>query len=238
MDYQGQESWVGEKIGIVGILIGLFILDVIVEIPLAAAGMLEPSFSSQLIITGIGVIVGISSAALCILCLKKYHWADFHPVHLFREGNTAKTVGILAAGLGMLILANTIGFLLMYLVQHDIVLRNQELLIELMRAAPVMAAFLAIIAAPIFEEAIFRVGIFRLIKDANIAVVVSAILFGLFHVFGEALLLGFLLSLIAYALVGFVLAKIYQKYQSYTINVLVHVLINFVAVVEILPILG
>ncbi|MFA5692062.1 MAG: type II CAAX endopeptidase family protein [Acholeplasmataceae bacterium] len=100
--------------------------------------------------------------------------------------------------------------------------------------------FTAVIMAPIVEELVFRKSIFSLIKNKNIALAVSAIVFGFIHVTSEFLGGDFLLGIsnfITYLAGGLALGYLYLKNDKNIITVmLIHAGYNlFGIVIQFLP---
>lgn len=106
---------------------------------------------------------------------------------------------------------------------------NNDAVIEMVRANLGPMAASAVILAPIVEESIFRAGIFGLIRRKNrfLAYAVSALLFGLYHVWGDALAdpmqLVFILQYLPSALV---LAYLYERSESIWTCIFFHMLSN------------
>lgn len=108
---------------------------------------------------------------------------------------------------------------------------NQQALDELVKLVPFpLIWFTSAIAAPIMEETIFRLGIFKLLfpgKD-KIALVVSAILFAGVHMTTE--ITNFVTGL-PYLVIGFILGFLYYKTKKIEVTVSVHVLWNTISMV-------
>lgn len=121
---------------------------------------------------------------------------------------------------GIMLLGMFIVNLIKILLSFDDVSQNQTSLMNL----PIWyVAPLAIIWAPIVEEAIFRFGIRRFINNDKLFIVVSGILFGLLHTLGqETGVVALIVQTIPYAVMGGVLAYSYTKTNNVWTSSLVH----------------
>ncbi len=104
---------------------------------------------------------------------------------------------------------------------------------ELIKGTPIyITIIVAVIIGPIVEELIFR----KFLMDKlgiygdRIAIVVSAVTFGIFH--------GNLYQLFYAVLLGFVLAYIYAKTSNIIYPILMHMLVNFLGSVVPMPIVN
>jgi len=91
----------------------------------------------------------------------------------------------------------------------------------------------AVITGPVIEEILFRGCIRRFIKNGNLFIVISAVLFGLLHTFQEETLQLVILLAIPYTIMGVYLAYIYKKTNNICTNIFSHMFINAIAVVII-----
>lgn len=92
---------------------------------------------------------------------------------------------------------------------------NQMLLVEEFQASPVIFVISVSILAPIFEELVFRTGVYGFFRKINrpLAYIISTLAFAMIHVdLGAANITAELVSLPAYLLPGFALAFAYDKY--------------------------
>lgn len=88
---------------------------------------------------------------------------------------------------------------------------------------------LAILWAPIVEEILFRGCIRRFVKGDKIYVIVSGLIFGLLHTIGEETLVGALVMMVPYGVLGGGFAYIYSKTNNITNNMLCHSFHNTLA---------
>lgn len=111
---------------------------------------------------------------------------------------------------------------------------NERQLRQLMATGPydfLFVVILAIVVAPLVEELIFRGVVmnyfFKYSRLAWINISLSAVLFGLFHVFQAFNVFDFL----QYAAMGAILATVYKRTRQLQYSVLLHALNNTVAMV-------
>ena len=98
---------------------------------------------------------------------------------------------------------------------------------------------LAIIYAPVVEEALFRGCIRRFIANDILFIIISGIVFGLLHTFfSEFLIFNILVLAIPYALMGAFLAYIYTKTNNIFSNIFCHAFNNLIATIISMLIIG
>ena len=116
---------------------------------------------------------------------------------------------------------------------------NQEVIVSALRSdGMILMMISAVILGPIVEELIFRKAIFGLIKSDKTALFVSAFVFGLIHLVGEASIAEALVNGISYFVMGFVFGYIYIKNnRNIMVPIAVHILSNLISIVVILFIL-
>lgn len=91
---------------------------------------------------------------------------------------------------------------------------------------------LAIIWAPFVEESIFRGGLRRFVKNDNLFIILSAVLFGLLHTIGtETGIYNILVQSLQYMVMGGVMAHVYTKTNNICVNMGVHCVQNTFGVV-------
>jgi uncharacterized protein len=116
---------------------------------------------------------------------------------------------------------------------------NQEVIVSALRSdGMILMMISAIILGPIVEELIFRKAIFGLIKSDKMAIFISALVFGLIHLAGEASIQAALVNGISYFVMGFVFGYIYIKNnRNIMVPIVVHILSNLISIIVILFIL-
>jgi len=110
---------------------------------------------------------------------------------------------------------------------------NQMTIVRMLNSNGVIFIVLsAVIVGPIVEELIFRKSIFGLIKNQNIALIVSSLIFGAIHLTAEASIAEALINGISYFTMGIIFGYIYIKNEKNIIApIAVHILVNLVSVV-------
>ena len=91
-----------------------------------------------------------------------------------------------------------------------------------------------LIWAPITEELLFRSLLNKDIKNKQLLIVLSSILFAGVHVIGNGFNLITLINFIPYFIIGMYLGFLYRKTNNIVINIIMHLLINIIGVVMIL----
>ena len=117
----------------------------------------------------------------------------------------------------------------MMMILGDGVSENQNAL----EALPIyISAPLAMIYAPIVEEALFRGSIRRFIKNDFLFIIISALSFGLLHTaFSEASMYNILIRSVPYVLMGGFLAYLYKRTNNMFCNMSFHFFQNTLAII-------
>ena len=103
---------------------------------------------------------------------------------------------------------------------------NEEAIRELFKINPFYIFFVSVFIAPFVEELIFRQGIRNLIKNDTLFIIVSGLIFGGLHVFGNIETPLDLLYLIPYCTPGFVFAYILTKTNNCLVPASLHFIHN------------
>ena len=171
----------------------------------------------------------------------------------FKQGRTFKWFGI---GFGLMYGLNLIYSIILTVLDLNSTSTNQDLVNETIFANPVLGFIFVVIAAPLFEEVIFRLGIFRAFankgKKMEIAgIIITTLLFAFVHmtatiesVFADIsnpdyeLLKSDLLSLPSYLIGAFCLTFAYYKSKNFLTPMLVHMAWNLMAFISIIGTAG
>lgn len=110
---------------------------------------------------------------------------------------------------------------------------NQITIVRMLNSNGVVFIVLsAVFIGPVVEELIFRKSIFGLIKNQNLALVLSALIFGAIHLTAEASIVTALINGISYFTMGAIFGYIYLKNnKNIMAPIVVHILINLISVV-------
>jgi membrane protease YdiL (CAAX protease family) len=116
--------------------------------------------------------------------------------------------------------------------------QNQNLIIESLKSQPFYVILSAIIMAPIVEEIVFRGVLFRKIRSEYrywTAIIISAITFGLMHIFGSLIEgdINDLPFVIVYTVLGLFFVKIYEETGKIKYAIALHFLNNVVGILAI-----
>lgn len=141
-------------------------------------------------------------------------------------------LSLLLAGEGLMLVGNIIGQILNSfigtIIGHEITNSTSELI----DSSPIWLIFLVtVILAPIIEELMFRkfmIDRFSRYGDL-LAVIISAVAFGLFH--------GNFYQFFYATMLGFILGYIYTRTRNVKYTILMHMIINFLGSVAVIPIL-
>jgi hypothetical protein len=110
---------------------------------------------------------------------------------------------------------------------------NQITIVRMLNSDGVIFIVLsAVFIGPVVEELIFRKSIFGLIKNQNLALVLSALIFGAIHLTAEASIVTALINGISYFTMGAIFGYIYLKNnKNIMAPIVVHILVNLISVV-------
>lgn len=110
---------------------------------------------------------------------------------------------------------------------------NNDAVIDMAKANLSQTAAMAVLLAPIVEEALFRAGIFGLLrrKSRVLAYLGSALLFGLYHVWSGAIFDPIqLVFTLQYLPSSLALAWVYERTDSIWSSIFLHMLTNLISV--------
>lgn len=113
--------------------------------------------------------------------------------------------------------------------------QNQILVNQMLTSYFWYTAFSSVIFAPIVEECIFRLAIFRTFFKNNfwLPALVSSIAFGGIHVFSSLILGNYqdLVNIITYSLMGLIICRYYYRKDNFASAILLHMMNNLVGVI-------
>lgn len=129
-------------------------------------------------------------------------------------------------------------YVIYFILSFIVVLINKDMPVnqQQIEALPIWFTFpLAALLAPIVEEILFRGCIRRFIKNDILFIIVSGIVFGLLHTISEGSIIGALIMMIPYSVLGCGFAYLYAKTNNITNNILCHMGHNtFVMLLQII----
>lgn len=134
----------------------------------------------------------------------------------------------------LLLCVNVCCSLVIYLIFKIESSQNQIMVDQMLTSFFWYTAFSSIIFAPIVEETIFRLAIFRtFIKNHFwLPALVSSIAFGGIHVFSSLILGNYrdLVNIITYSLMGLVICRYYYRKDNFASAILLHMMNNLIGV--------
>ena len=105
--------------------------------------------------------------------------------------------------------------------------QNQQTIIDQLRSYPAYIVIVTIFIAPILEELIFRVSIYKIIgKYKWLFIILSGLIFGSMHVLGEATTLIDYLYIIPYGIPGSFFAYTLYKSNNSCVPISLHIIHN------------
>lgn len=112
---------------------------------------------------------------------------------------------------------------------------NQSLIDLFTSTSPLIMLITTSYLAPVVEEGIFRLGIRKVIKNDNLFILISGLIFGLMHIFPTTLVLAEALTYgITYVAMGWVLSWIYVKTDNIWYSITIHALNNLLSMLILL----
>ncbi len=179
----------------------------------------------------LNVVCYTAAAAVLLVCLWRFYRREFDALC---DYGPAVLLDVMKS-YGALLLCNMgVGLLLILLGRAEN--PNNAEIFSLAGEDLGMTAAVAVFLAPLAEEAMFRGGVFGLLRRRSraAAYAVSMLLFALYHVWGYALLDPTAwLYLLQYLPAGFLLARIYEKTNALWASIFLHMTVNGVSVLLI-----
>lgn len=112
---------------------------------------------------------------------------------------------------------------------------NQSQLVDSLKSKWLPMAYLAIVVAPIVEELVFRLSVFKLAINKYLAFILSSVLFTVAHsvISLNMGIMYFLADSLVYLPMSLVLGFIYFKYRNIYLNIGLHILNNLISIIVI-----
>jgi membrane protease YdiL (CAAX protease family) len=111
---------------------------------------------------------------------------------------------------------------------------NEQAVRAALELSPLFIIFSAVIDAPIVEEILFRKTLFDIFKNKRLFVIISGLLFGVFHILGVGTSLYSWLYVIPYAALGMTFAYSYVKTNNLLTPICLHAFHNLITIIQIL----
>jgi membrane protease YdiL (CAAX protease family) len=136
-------------------------------------------------------------------------------------------------GLAVMIISNII---ISYISPIDVP-ENEQAIRSAIDISPTLIALSTVLIAPVVEEILFCKTLFDIIKNKNVYIIVSGLIFGSFHIIGIGESLFSWLYVIPYAALGVSFAYIYVKTNNLLTSICLHSFHNLITVIQILLLL-
>ncbi len=188
------------------------------------------NFITYIALTPILALVLLRKDITADLLVYKKKWTQFIPPVL---------IGYALALVGNFVASFLSGLVAQFFGQMQSTASNQMIIEQSLLSNGVVFIFLsAVILGPIAEELIFRLSIFKLIKNEIVALIVSALAFGLIHLLNEVTIVDALINGIVYISLGFVFGYLYiRNKKNIAVNIAIHILYNLISVLAVLLLL-
>lgn len=194
-------------------------------------------FDPQATIVHQGIQVFVES--IIILCMLYFSRSRIKIGFMNFKASWKKNCIIIVGALVLIIFLNYVLSYVLLPFTKQVDSANQTAIVTSLKTLPYYMIFSTVVAAPVIEEALFRVAIFGSLRKRYTfvtAAFVSSALFGIGHVL-LSLTSGNLQDLpfvILYIAIGFVFATIYEKTSSILVPYMAHMLNNALSILLIL----
>lgn len=172
------------------------------------------------------MLVSCISMAVSIPVLIWIYWKDYKQMPYFFGKSRKPALWIYAAvGTGSLVLAFILNLLITLTKIQEIFPEYQNTAVQMYQENGIFVLLATLVLAPVMEELVFRgicFGRIRKFADKKMTIILSALLFGIYHMN--------LVQFIYAFLMGLVFAAIYEKYRNIVLTVTAHIFANLCAV--------
>ena len=161
-----------------------------------------------------------------MLLYNKEFKKDYKIFKLNSKDNIRKIISYFALFMGLKIgtalISSILSFALNYTLGES---ENQEAVMKLVSAEPLLMIINTCILAPFVEEGIFRLSIRKVFSNKYLFILVSGLFFGMMHIFPTDLPTSLaLIYSITYVAMGFYLAYIYTETENIWFVIFIHAL--------------
>lgn len=188
----------------------------------------------------------IVSLLLFILLLVLYYKTYKKDFKSFKKNLKENIIKIIKLFIIFMIFKYVIGIISSFIMilcgygTSDFMSTNQKMIIDYVKASPILMVLSVSLFGPFYEEGIFRLAFKKVINNKWLYIIISGSLFGLLHIFpldeGVTLSLGIIQS-ISYVTMGMFFSYIYYKTDNIFISVGLHILNNLLSVIAIIGML-
>jgi membrane protease YdiL (CAAX protease family) len=211
------------------IILYYFIFNVVIYVPFSVLDVNVSSIPDALYNTYFVSVQIIFIASLLYIYRDdfKHYWNDFK-----KNGKSYIKLGFnyWIFGLSIMIVSNII----IGSFSPISIPENEQAVRDAMEISPLFIMFASVIEAPLIEEILFRKLLFDIIKNKNLFIIVSGLLFGAFHIIGIGTSVYSWLYIIPYGALGIAFAYALVKTNNLLTTISMHAFHNFITILQIL----
>ena len=183
--------------------------------------------------TYFNVLIELILFVVVMLLYNKEFKKDYKIFKLNFKDNIGKIISyfalFMALKIGTALVSSILSFALNFTLGES---ENQEAVMKLVSAEPLLMIINTCILAPFVEEGIFRLSIRKVFNNKYLFILVSGLFFGFMHIFPTDLPTSLaLIYSITYVTMGFYLAYIYTETENIWFVVFIHALNNLLSMI-------
>lgn len=189
--------------------------------------------------TYFNVLIELILFVVVMLLYNKEFKKDYKIFKLNSKDNIRKIISyfalFIALKIGTALISSILSFALNFTLGES---ENQEAVMKLVSAEPLLMIINTCILAPFVEEGIFRLSIRKVFNNKYLFILVSGLFFGMMHIFPTDLPTSLaLIYSITYVTMGFYLAYIYTETENIWFVIFIHALNNLFSMIISLALL-
>ena len=189
--------------------------------------------------TYFNVLIELILFVVVMLLYNKEFKKDYKIFKLNVKDNIRKIISyfalFIALKIGTALVSSILSFALNFTLGES---ENQEAVMKLVSAEPLLMIINTCILAPFVEEGIFRLSIRKVFNNKYLFILVSGLFFGMMHIFPTDLPTSqALIYSITYVTMGFYLAYIYTETENIWFVIFIHALNNLFSMIISLALL-
>lgn len=189
--------------------------------------------------TYFNVLIELILFVVVMLLYNKEFKKDYKIFKLNFKDNIIKIISyfalFMALKIGTALISSILSFALNFTLGES---ENQEAVMKLVSAEPLLMIINTCILAPFVEEGIFRLSIRKVFSNKYLFILVSGLFFGMMHIFPTDLPTSLaLIYSITYVAMGFYLAYIYTETENIWFVIFIHALNNLFSMIISLALL-
>lgn len=189
--------------------------------------------------TYFNVLIELILFVVVMILYNKEFKKDYKIFKLNFKDNIIKIISyfalFIALKIGTALISSILSFALNFTLGES---ENQEAVMKLVSAEPLLMIINTCILAPFVEEGIFRLSIRKVFSNKYLFILVSGLFFGMMHIFPTDLPTSLaLIYSITYVAMGFYLAYIYTETENIWFVIFIHALNNLFSMIISLALL-